>query len=651
MNTYTKENSSPNIETLDHQSTPGLGIQAVKAAIAQAREALLALRKEDGHWCFELEADCTIPAEYIMMMHFIGEIDEALEQKIAVYIRRRQNEEGGWPLYRGGLTDISCTVKSYYALKLVGDHPDEPHMLKAKRAILSRGGVAKSNVFTRIALAMFEQLPWRGAPFIPVEIMLFPLWFPFHLRKVAYWSRTVMVPLFILCSYRAKAKNPKQIHIPELFTVPADKEKTSTYFPIRSGLNRAILFLERIGFRLQSLIPKGLRKMATKRAEAWFVKRLNGTSGLGAIFPAMVNAYEALLLLGYDKEDPKVKTAREAIDKLLVIKEDEAYCQPCVSPVWDTLLATCALQEAGEANQAIEKALDWLQVRQLLTQPGDWSEYRPKLRPGGWPFQYENDFYPDLDDTAFAAFAMQRTQNDKYKENILRAAEWLEGMQSTNKGFAAFDADNTYYYLNEIPFADHGALLDPPTSDVSARVVMFFGTIQKEHPEYLTSMNKCLAYLTEEQEADGSWFGRWGTNYVYGTWSVLMAFETAGIPKNDPRIRRAAAWLKKVQRPDGGWGEDNDSYEPFKMPGQGYNSLAAQTAWALLGLMTAGETHSEEVKRGIEFLLKKQAEDGLWYDPEYNAPGFPRVFYLKYHGYDKYFPLWALARYRNEINA
>ncbi len=624
----------------------------LETAIKRAKKSLLGHQEEDGHWCYELEADCTIPAEYIMMMHFLGEIDEPLQEKIALYLRRRQNDEGGWSLYYGGCTDLSCTVKAYYALKMAGDDPEAPHMLRARRTVLARGGAAKTNVFTRIALAMFGQLPWRSVPFIPVEIMLMPSWFPFHLNKVSYWSRTVMVPLFILVSLRARAQNPQAATIDELFVRPPEEVRSREFFDLPTSLSQWIYRVERVGYRLEPLIPSFVRRKAISKAENWFLARLNGVSGLGAIFPAMVNAYEALRILGYPKEDPRVKTAKEAIDQLLVQKADEAYCQPCVSPVWDTLLASCALEETGgdDAWASLRKSLKWLADRQLLDDtPGDWQAYQPHLRNGSWPFQYRNDFYPDLDDTAFAGFALKRAEDSAYEENIARAAEWLAGMQSKNGGFAAFDADNTYYYLNEIPFADHGALLDPPTSDVSARVIMFLGQIIEEYPEYRAVMNRCIEYLSEEQEADGSWFGRWGTNYIYGTWSALYAFEQAGIPTHDTRIRRAVNWLKSKQREDGGWGEDNDSYYlEYNIRGTGFNTTAVHTAWALLALMAAGEAQSESASRGVQFLLNRQAHDGLWYDKEFNAPGFPRVFYLKYHGYDKYFPLWALSRYRNE---
>jgi squalene-hopene/tetraprenyl-beta-curcumene cyclase len=582
-----------------------------------------------------------------MMMHFMDEIDGLLQEKLAHYIRSHQTEDGGWPLFFGGQPNLSCTVKAYFALKLAGDATGSAHMLKARNLILSMGGAAKSNVFTRIALAMFHQIPWRGVPFIPVEIMLLPRWFPFHLLKVSYWSRTVMVPLFILCSLKAKARNPRGINLRELFVTPPEEEKH--YFTVRSPLNKAVLMLERIGFRLEKFIPGFIRKRALKKAEVWMIERLNGESGLGAIFPAMVNAYESLDLLGYAPDHPFRKTAKQALEKLLVIREKDAYCQPCVSPVWDTLLSVCALQEASQDHPAAFKGLDWLKREQLLNTPGDWSITRPHLQSGGWPFQFRNDHYPDLDDTAFAAYAMLSAGDPQYHHSIEMAAKWTAGLQSKNGGFGAFDADNTYYYLNEIPFADHGALLDPPTSDVSGRCLMILGQL-KDDPHYTDISKRCFDYLLREQEPDGSWFGRWGTNYIYGTWSVLVAFECYGVDREHPAVRRAVNWLYSMQRPDGGWGEDNQSYHDPGYSGKADKSTGFQTAWALLALMAAGESNSKSVRMGVEYLIQHQQDDGLWSDPEFTAPGFPRVFYLKYHGYNKYFPLWALSRYRNEVS-
>ncbi|VFM96568.1 MAG: squalene-hopene/tetraprenyl-beta-curcumene cyclase [Candidatus Kentron sp. G] len=634
------------------QTTPGPGHSIDKdtllAATKKAARALLDRQHPDGYWCFELEADCTIPAEYILMMHFMDEIDTDLQSKLANYLRSKQQAEGGWPLYYRGAFNMSCSVKAYYALKLAGDDPNASHMQKAKELILAHGGAARSNVFTRIALAFFGQVPWRAIPFIPVEILLLPEWFPFHLSKISYWSRTVLVPLAILCSLRAKAKNPTGVHVQELFTVPPKKEKG--YFPIRSRKNWVLLKMERTSRYFAWAIPGRIRAKAMKYAKEWFIERLNGENGLGAIFPAMVNAHEALALLGYEKNHPFREGTGWALRRLLVDQGEMAYCQPCMSPVWDTGLAMLALLELRdeEVTGALKAASDWLVKRQVTDEPGDWRDAKPDLPGGGWAFQFENPHYPDLDDTAVVAWAMYDLTmrghgSPAYRNAMEKATRWIAGMQSRNGGFAAFDADNTNYLLNEIPFADHGALLDPPSSDVTARCVTLLARYDRE--KYASEIKQALDYLAREQTSCGAWFGRWGTNYIYGTWSVLTALETAGVDPEHPMIRRAVTWLLLKQNLDGGWGETNDSYEDVRLAGEGPRSCAFQTAWALLGLMIGGEIDSEAVEEGIGYLLRHQETDGLWSDPEFTAPGFPRVFYLKYHGYDKFFPLWALARY------
>ncbi len=615
-------------------------------AVAAARDALLARQEAAGNWLFELEADCTIPAEYVMMMHYLDEIDTALEGKIGVYLRAHQADHGGWPLYHGGALDLSCTVKSYFALKLIGDDPDAPHMRRAREAVLALGGAARANVFTRVALALFGEIPWRGVPYIPVEIMLLPRWFPFHLDKVSYWSRTVMVPLFVLCTGKPRAKNPRGVHVRELFTVPPEHERHYFAEIRRRGgvLPRVFLAIDRIFRGLDPLIPRAMRAAATRRAEAWVLERLNGEDGLGAIFPAMVNALEMMVLLGYPADDPRRVTAKAALRKLVIETADSAYCQPCVSPVWDTALAALAMQETGDpaAVDAANRALDWLRLHQLRDEPGDWRVNRPTLGGGGWAFQFANPHYPDLDDTAVVAWAMhQSNRAGDYAGNITHALDWLAGMQSSNGGFAAFDVDNTHYRLNQIPFADHGALLDPPTSDVTARVVTLLARVGR--PEDAPVIRKAIDTLRREQEPDGSWFGRWGTNYVYGTWSVLTAFAQARVRPDDPAVRRAVAWLQRCQNGDGGWGESNDGYAGG--PAQAA-STPHQTAWALLALVASGEARGESARRGAEWLVRQQGADGLWSDPHFTAPGFPRVFYLRYHGYAAYFPLWALAAYR-----
>lgn len=616
--------------------------------IGAARAALIHLQDEQGCWQFELEADCTIPAEYIMMMHFLGENDAQLEGKIAVYLRARQADHGGWPLYHGGAFDISCSVKAYFALKLAGDNPDSAHMARARAAILRHGGAAATNVFTRIALALFGELPWRGVPYVPVEIVLLPRWFPFNLHRVSYWSRTVMVPLTILCTLKPRACNPRNVRLRELFTSPPEQERH--YFRRRGGrptaLARIFLAVDRLARSADRLIPARVRERAFKRAESWMLERLNGEDGLGAIFPAMVNALEALAARGYRSDDPHRLAAKRALQRLLVVDTSSAYCQPCISPVWDTALASLALQEVGcpDALAAASRGLQWLQPRQLCDAAGDWRTERPALAGGGWAFQRANSYYPDLDDTAVVAWAMHRSaERERHVPAVDRALDWLVGMQSSNGGFASFDVDNTSYYLNEIPFADHGALLDPPTSDVTARVVTALALVGRTRDA--AALERAVAYLCAEQEADGSWFGRWGTNYLYGTWSVLTALAQAGIGPDDAAVRRAVSWLEARQNADGGWGESNDSYARECIDGRAA-STPHQSAWAVLALLAAGEVGSETVRRGIQYLSRTQQADGLWSDPHFTAPGFPRVFYLRYHGYCAYFPLWALAAYR-----
>jgi squalene-hopene/tetraprenyl-beta-curcumene cyclase len=621
---------------------------SLDVAIAIAREELARRQSADGCWQFELEADCTIPAEYIMMMHFLGEIDAALEAKLATYLRARQAEHGGWPLYHGGAFDMSCSVKVYFALKLAGDAPELAHMARARAAILARGGAAATNVFTRIALALFGEVPWRAVPYIPVEIVLLPRWFPFNIHRVSYWSRTVMVPLLVLCTLKPRARNPRAVELRELFTTPPERERH--YFRRPGGRSSALarLFraIDRLARGLDALIPAALRARALQRAEAWVLERLNGEHGLGAIFPAMVNALEALAVRGYPPEDLRRRGAKRALERLLAVDGSSGYCQPCISPVWDTALAALAMQDTGGASAlaAADRGLEWLESRQLLDEPGDWRTRRPRLAGGGWPFQQANSYYPDLDDTAAVAWAMLRANDPgRYSNAVGRALDWLAGMQSRNGGFASFDVDNTSYYLNEIPFADHGALLDPPTSDVTARVVTALALARR--PQDAAVLARALAFLRAEQEADGCWFGRWGTNYVYGTWSVLTALAQAGIGADDPAVRRAVSWLETRQNADGGWGESNDSYFPERRFAP-CASTPHQTAWAVLGLLAAGRTASTAVQRGIEYLLRTQRHDGLWSDPHFTAPGFPRVFYLRYHGYCAYFPLWALSACR-----
>ncbi len=628
------------------ESTSGGEDQLLDAVIEEARASLQDRQARDGHWIFELEADATIPAEYILLEHFLDEIDDEIENKFADYLRKGQGAHGGWPLFYDGDFNISASVKAYYALKLVGDEVDAPHMARAREAILAHGGAAKCNVFTRVSLALFGQVPWHAVPVMPVEIMLLPRWFPFHLHKVSYWSRTVLAPLMVLMALKPQARNPRGVGIEELFVTPPEKERNYLLNSTGSRIGDLFLMLDRLLRLAEPAMPKKLRARSIEAAVDFVTERLNGVNGLGGIYPAMANAVMVFDSLGYAKDDPKLVTAKEAIKELVVTYNGSAYCQPCMSPIWDTSLAVLAMMESGESgeDQVISKAADWMAEREITDVKGDWAVWRPDLEPSGWAFQYENPHYPDIDDTAVVVMALDRAGNSRHRETIERATRWTVGMQSKNGGWSAFDVDNTYSYLNHIPFADHGALLDPPTADVTARCVCMLAQVGGEENE--ESLARGLTYLRESQEEDGSWYGRWGTNYIYGTWSVLSAFNAAGEDLRAPHVRKAVAWLVSHQREDGGWGEDSASYWEDSKTGD-KESTPSQTAWALLGLMAAGEIGSEVIERGVRFLMNAPRAGNQWEEKSYTAVGFPRVFYLRYHGYSSYFPLWALSRYRN----
>ncbi len=632
------------------QSSDGLD-----AAVSRAVQALLQRQKEDGHWLFELEADATIPAEYILLIHYLGEVANLeLEQKIAVYLRRIQGAHGGWPLYFDGELDVSATVKAYFALKMIGDAPEAPHMQAARTALLAKGGAEACNVFTRILLALYGVISWAAVPRMPVEIILLPRWFPIHLSKVSYWARTVIVPLLVLRTLQPRARNPRSVGIDELFIEPPCKVRRLARGAHQKEPWASLFFaIDAVLHRLEPWFPTGSHRRAIDRAVEFVGLRLNGEDGLGAIFPAMANAVMMYDAIGRAAHDPQRATARLAVEKLLAVGELEAYCQPCLSPVWDTALAAHALMEAAEpvANTAAGRALAWLAPLQVLDVAGDWADQRPQVPPGGWAFQYRNDYYPDLDDTAVVAMAMDRARRGprlpatSFDDAIERGAKWVAGLQSRNGGWAAFDAENTHHYLNNIPFSDHGALLDPPTVDVAARCVSLFAQLGEDSAT--PRMARALAYLEREQAADGSWFGRWGVNYIYGTWSALCALNAAGVHSDAPTVRRAVAWLAAVQNADGGWGEKCDSYKLDYLGHEPAPSCPSQSAWALLGLMAAGETASSAVERGVAWLTDRQDADGSWSEDAYTGGGFPRVFYLRYHGYARIFPLWALARYRS----
>jgi len=585
-------------------------VETADAAAARAAEALAAQQRADGHWLFELEADATIPAEYILLRHYLAEpVDAVLESKIARYLRRIQSDaHDGWPLYHGGDFDVSATIKAYYALKMIGDPPEAPHMARARAAVLAAGGAEACNVFTKIQLALFGAGSWDVVPTMPVELILLPRWFPVHLSKMSYWARTVIVPLLVLAAKRPLARNPKGVLVDELYT--GRPAALGTQAADAKRIWRAAFGALDVVLKVaEPLWPQRLRGRAIEACVDFVVTRLNGEDGLGAIYPAMANSVMMFDCLGYPPDHPHRAIARASVEKLLVVGKEEAYCQPCLSPVWDTALAAHAMLEAGgAANEARAlAALDWLKPLQELEVRGDWAEVKPDVRPGGWAFQYANAHYPDLDDTAVVVMAMARARGmsgERFDEAVARGLEWSAGLQSRDGGWGAFDADNSYHYLNNIPFADHGALLDPPTADVSARCVSMLA--QLGEPADSARMKAAIAYLVKEQETDGSWFGRWGVNYIYGTWSALCALGAADLGPDHHAIRKGADWLRAIQNPDGGWGEDCRSYA---LDYKGYTpapSTASQTAWALLGLMAAGAVDDPAVEGGIAWLAQNQ---------------------------------------------
>lgn len=632
--------TTPTVHPLERKTDP------LQEALNRAAEALMNHQDEDGHWRFDLEADATIPSEYVFLQRFLGKTNPPREEKIGRYLRRRQNRNGSWSLYHGGPGDMSATVKTYFAFKMMGHSVDAPHMVRARHWILSNGGAESVNVFTRIALAIFGQMPWRTVPAMPVEIMFLPSWWFFNLSKVSYWSRCVIVPLLIIFAKRPVVKVAPEHSITELFLGEPAKLRNLDKFHTGQPLKNCFLVLDRILKIIDPMIPNFIRNRALKRAERWMREHTKGKGGIGAIYPAMANAAMALRLLGASEDDADFQRTYQAIEDLVLDGDNETYCQPCVSPVWDTCLSLTALTEAGAGPEhpAVKKSVEWLLDHQIFVE-GDWCSQAKGLEPGGWAFQYENDRYPDVDDTGMVLMSLLRAGvHDKQhkRKRINQALNWVLGMQNPDGSWGAFDIGNNYEYLNKIPFADHGALVDPGTADLTARAVELLAMLG--YDATFPPVRRALEFLEQDQEENGSWYGRWGVNYLYGTWSVLSALGVIGEDPAKPYVRKAVQWLQDAQHEDGGWGESCNTYDDAALTGHGL-STASQTAWALLALMAVGATGSPQVQRGIDYLLRTQNEDGEWDEEEYTGTGFPRVFYLRYHGYCRYFPVWALASY------
>lgn len=635
---------------------PSPTVTALDSAIERARTHLLACQAGDGHWIGELEADTTITAEYILLCHLIDRVDPDRERRAVRYFRRRQLPDGGFNLYEAGEANLSATIKTYFAMKMAGVSPSDPAMIRARDRIRAMGGPAKANVFTKIQLALFGEYDWNGIPAMPIEIVLLPRRFFFNLYEVSYWSRTVIVPLLVVMDRKPVKWLPRELSLDELWPTP--REHTSLRFPrVPEPFSWRGVFWKNFfiavddGLKIwERFSPRPLRRRALETARAWLEERLAVPGGLGGIYPATAYAVLAMRLLGHPDNHPLICGQLKELEALAVEGEEELHYQPCVSPIWDTALAVYALLDSGMPadDPALVRAGEWLLERQILV-PGDWQVKRPDVTPGGWAFQYRNDFYPDLDDTAVVLMVLEKLRGldaDRARPAKERGLGWFLGMQGKDGGWGSFDADNDRMFLNHIPFADHGALLDPSTEDLTGRGLELLGTLGYG-PDF-DPVRRAIEFLRRKQAHDGPWYGRWGVNYIYGTWSVLRGLAAAGESLQQEWVQRAVRWLCERQNADGGWGETCDSYDNPSVAGQG-PSLPSQTAWALLGLMAA-RYRGPALERGIDYLLTTQNAAGSWEDPLWAGTGFPRVFYLKYHYYAKYFPLWALGVYRQTLD-
>ncbi|WP_298273468.1 squalene--hopene cyclase [Geobacter sp.] len=617
-------------------------------AIERSRDFFFREQLPEGYWWAELESNVTITAEYIMLFHFMGLVDKEKERKMANYLLRQQTEEGCWCIYFGGPGDLSTTIEAYFALKLAGYPADHPAMKKARTFILERGGILKARVFTKIFLALFGEFSWLGVPSMPIEMMLLPTGFTFNMYEFSSWSRATIIPLSIVMAERPVRKLPPWARVQELYVRPprptdytfTKEDGILTWKNIFIGIDHVLKVYE------ASPIRPGMKR-ALAKAEKWVLDHQEPTGDWGGIQPAMLNAVLALHCLGYANDHPAVARGLQALANFCIEGEDELVLQSCISPVWDTALALMAMVDAGipTDHPALVKAAQWLLDREVR-KPGDWKIKAPSLEPGGWAFEFLNDWYPDVDDSGIVMMALKDVQVKDQKARdaaIRRGMNWCFGMQSKNGGWGAFDKDNTKHILNKIPFADLEALIDPPTADLTGRMLEVMGTFgyPKDDPVAV----RALQFIKDTQEPEGPWWGRWGVNYIYGTWSVLCGLAAFGEDLNQPYIRRAVNWLKSRQNMDGGWGETCASYDDPALAGIG-ESTASQTGWALLALQAAGEVDSPAVARGVQYLIDTQKADGTWDEQQFTGTGFPKYFMIKYHIYRNCFPLMALGRYR-----
>jgi squalene-hopene/tetraprenyl-beta-curcumene cyclase len=631
--------------------TPALPRRNIESSVEQAVNRsvnwLLSAQSQEGYWWGELEADTTLESDYILYLHILGRLQSGKVAKLANYIRYKQEPDGGWSIFPGGRSDLNATVKAWVALRLAGDPATSAHLERAKKKIHELGGLESTNSYVRFYLAMMGAIDWSLAPAIPPELMLLPEWFPLNIYEMSSWTRGIVIPLSILYAYKPGWRLPGGVTVDELFSAPGAKPRSLAWDKGSLSWKNFFLAVDR-GVKMYERLPwKPLRAAALARARKWMFEHLERSEGLATILPAMINSIFAMLAEGADTTDPLVAREIGFLAGYEIEEQDTLRMQPCISPVWDTAIAMVSLEEAGldPAHPSLVAAAHWLVENQILG-PGDWQVKNRGAEPGGWAFEFRNDFYPDVDDTAFVLMALGRVadpESEGLRGAIRRGLAWLASMQNSDGGWGAFDHENNLQFLNHIPFADHNAMLDPSTADVTARAVECFG--QMGWPATHPAIERARAFLRHDQTADGCWFGRWGVNYVYGTSGVLRAFEAAGLA-SVPECRRAVEWLRSVQNPDGGFGESVMSYYDPALKGKG-KSTASQTAWGLIGLLAVVGPDDPAVARGIHWLVSHQNDDGSWDEDEFTGTGFPCVFYLKYHLYRNSFPLYALARYDN----
>jgi squalene-hopene/tetraprenyl-beta-curcumene cyclase len=651
-----------------HLSSNGLGrdpvhSSGVQAAVDRARACLLARQVPDGHWVGELQGDTILESEWILLMAFLGREQDERILKAARYILHQQRAEGGWAIYPGGPADLSASVKAYFALKLAGHDPEAPALRRAREIIRGLGGAAGCNSFTKFYLALLGQFPYANCPAVPPEMVLLPSWAYFNIYAMSSWTRTIVIPLSIFYAHKPVRTLPDRLGIAELFLEPPDTPLWP-HPPTAAWLSWTNFFLalDQVFKRVEAWGLGPVRRLALRRAEAWMRERFTDSDGLGAIFPPMIYTAVCLRCLGHGDDSPDLQWALAQLDKLMIEDAETLRLQPCFSPVWDTALTLKALADCGSQaadfseesairnrQSAIDRGTRWLLEREVR-RPGDWCVTNPGVEPGGWFFEYHNAFYPDTDDTAMVLMALARTgraDTPEARPAIRRGLRWLLSMQNRDGGWAAFDRNINRQVLTKVPFADHNAMLDPSCPDITARVLEALGDFgfRPGHPQ----VDRAISFLGRSQEPSGCWLGRWGVNYIYGTWQVLDGLARIGFDTRQPLVRRAVDWLKAVQQPDGAWGESCRSYDDPSWAGKG-PPTASQTAWALLGLLAAGEGASPEAQRGIAWLLETQQPGGDWDEEPFTGTGFPRVFYLKYHLYSLYFPLMALARYRAAVS-